>query len=136
MAGQDVPTKPTVPPADVLKLRAKLIFEESMETIQALACDVVLNASGELEVVQVTDSVHRILDVLDGCADLSVVTIGTLSSFGMPDKPILREVDDANLRKFGEGSYRREDGKWIKPKNWKAPDLMRLWVRYGGEDQD
>jgi len=61
--------------------------------------------------------------VVDGCADISVVTIGTLIAFGVDDEPVLEEVDSANLRKFGPGGYRREDGKWMKPPDWTAPDI-------------
>ena len=62
--------------------------------------------------------------VVDGCADISVVTIGTLIAFGVDDEPVLEEVDSANLRKFAPGSYRRDDGKWMKPPNWTAPNIM------------
>ena len=61
--------------------------------------------------------------VVDGCADISVVTVGTLIAFGVDDEPVLREVDEANLRKFAPGSYMREDGKWMKPPNWTPPDI-------------
>jgi predicted HAD superfamily Cof-like phosphohydrolase len=63
------------------------------------------------------------VEVVDGCADISVVTIGTLIAFGVDDETVLEEVDASNLRKFEPGSYRREDGKWIKPPSWTPPDI-------------
>jgi predicted HAD superfamily Cof-like phosphohydrolase len=66
------------------------------------------------------------IEVADGCADVSVVTIGTLSACGIADKPLLKEVDESNLRKFGPGYSKREDGKWIKPPDWKVPDIAKV----------
>ena len=141
-AGQEVPDLPTVPDPETCKLRAKLILEEALETIEALGVKVQVNhnllensekvSPWEFHTVSEPD----IAEVLDGCADLSVVTIGTLSAFGMPDLPVLNMVDQSNLEKFEEGSYRREDGKWMKPPTWKAPDFMYLWKYFLGETSD
>jgi len=35
-------------------------------------------------------------------------------------------VDENNLTKFGPGSYKREDGKWMKPPDFVGPDLSYL----------
>jgi len=64
-----------------------------------------------------------LVDIVDGCADISVVTIGTLSACGVSDEPIMREVDDNNLTKFGPGQYIRDDGKLVKPPNHKPPRI-------------
>ena len=40
-----------------------------------------------------------------------------------------KEVDQANLRKFGPGSYERDDGKWIKPPDWTPPDILGVLER-------
>jgi len=61
-----------------------------------------------------------------------VVTIGTLIAFGVDDEPVLEEVDQANLRKFGPGSYERDDGKWIKPPDWTPPDILGVLERQAG----
>jgi predicted HAD superfamily Cof-like phosphohydrolase len=65
-------------------------------------------------------------ETIDGCCDLSVVTIGTLSTLGVPDKPFLEEVDNNNLAKFGPGGYRNDYGKWVKPPGHKPPDISRI----------
>lgn len=132
-AGQETPSKPVIPDEETRLLRAKLILEEAIETIRAMGVGVRLRKSnGEQGVVTVDphelafyiDGEVDLEGVVDGCADISVVTIGTLIAFGVDDEPILEEVDQANLRKFGPGSYAREDGKWMKPPGWTPPDIL------------
>lgn len=129
--GQQIPEEPVVPDAHTRTLRAKLILEEALETIEALGvrvaahrngAEVLLTSDGADLTFEATDQVDM-EGVVDGCADISVVTVGTLISFGIDDEPVLEEVDAANLRKFEPGSYMREDGKWIKPPDWQPPDI-------------
>jgi len=108
-----------MPSVEVRQLRANLILEEALETITALGFTVQKD--------EVTNQLRpfaahtpNIVEVVDGCADISVVTIGTLSAFGVGDMPILEAVDTANLGKFGPGSYKREDGKWVKTARFQA----------------
>ena len=131
LAGQDVPASPEIPTEAVRLLRAKLIFEEAMETIEALGCKVGLPFGDDI----LADHRHfqvfmhgepDLIEIADGCADISVVTIGTLSACGIADRPLLEEVDDSNLQKFGPGSHRREDGKWIKPTGWVPPKIEKV----------
>jgi predicted HAD superfamily Cof-like phosphohydrolase len=132
-AGQDTPTEVTVPDRNTRILRAKLILEEALETIEALGVEVWAKGSGGSEEVGLgsTDTSLQFVNsgqvdlegVADGCADISVVTQGTLIAFGIDDEPLLEEVDEANLRKFGPGGYRRDDGKWMKPADWQPPDI-------------
>jgi len=126
--GQDTPEGAVIPDDDVRVLRAKLILEEALETVEAMG--VTVRAGSENGPVLDDDTFHYdaggevdLIEVADGCADISVVTIGTLIAFGIDDEPLLEEVDASNLRKFGEGSYRREDGKWIKPPDWHPPNI-------------
>lgn len=60
-------------------------------------------------------------------------SIGTLSACGIAYAPILREVDDANLRKFGPGGRRREDGKWLKPPDWEPPKIRERLEEQEGD---
>ncbi len=121
--GQEVPTSPMVPDEATRLLRAKLIMEEALETVEALGV-VVTDGDGysifmEFDIGGEPDLVA----IADGCADISVVTIGTLSACGIQDAPILLEVDRNNMTKFGPGSYRRDDGKWMKPPDFEGPDI-------------
>ena len=135
-AGQEIPAKPIMPSQEVRRLRANIFLEEALETIEGLGFQVVMKPfDGEIEVgPQVREP--DIVEVVDGCGDLSVVTIGTLSAFGVKDEPILQAIDASNLQKFGPGSYRREsDGKWMKPPDHKAPDIMGCLILQGYGDK-
>ena len=126
-AGQDVPDRVTIPDSSTRLLRAKLILEEALETVAALGIKV-KHQGREIHEDSLQWETGDDVDlegVIDGCADISVVTIGTMISFGVEDKPVLEEVDGANLRKFGPGSYSRGDGKWMKPPDWTPPDVLR-----------
>ena len=139
-AGQDVLTQPMVPNREVRLLRAKLIFEEAMETIGALGCkvDYVLGAGSAVNLEVLLDPAvePNLVLIADGCADISVVTIGTLSACGIADIPLLNEVDRSNLAKFGPGGYRREDGKWIKPDDWQPPNIVGVLNNQIQDDED
>jgi len=125
-AGQEVPVKVTIPNEDARKLRAVLIFEEAIETCEALGfC---LRSTKHYDMLGYGDYHFfpefdpNLEEIIDGCCDLKVVTTGTLSALGIPDEVFQEEVDEANLRKFTGDAHRREDGKWIKPSDWTAPN--------------
>lgn len=135
--GQDTPDRVTIPDDKIRILRAKLILEEALETVHALGVEVL--AGGEEGTLIQEKSLHYsapgkvdVIEVVDGCADISVVTMGTLIAFGVDDDPVLEEVDESNLRKFEPGSYRREDGKWMKPPGWTPPDIRGSIERGNG----
>ena len=127
-AGQETPSSVTIPDEKTRHLRASLILEEALETVLALGFDVVAqDAPVSIENCKLVGSRKPDLEgIVDGCADISVVTIGTLVACGIEDEPVLAEVDRANLRKFGSGSYVREDGKWMKPPDWQPPDIKQF----------
>lgn len=112
LPGRKVPEKLTIPDVEIRRLLAMLIIEEALETVTALGFNVwagpentepkwLLNGKTDLVDFQFLDCVTPNLEeVIDGCCDISVVAIGTLIAFGLPDQPFLEEVDRANLRKF------------------------------------
>ena len=130
-AGQDVEQMPIVPDSKTRHLRAKLILEECLETIEALGFRVTVRAEREIRVTLRMDQVTlheteegpNLTEIADGCADVSVVVTGTLIACGLPDKQLLSLVDQNNLAKFGPGHSFNEDGKLIKPPGHKPPDL-------------
>lgn len=130
--GQDVPTSPTMPDEKTRLLRAKLILEEALETIEALGFEV--HPIGEPpicidDLMFEPNGLADLVKVVDGCCDIAVVTTGTLSAFGVDDVEPQDMVNRANLRKFGPGGYLREDGKWIKPPDFVGPDgEIREWL--------
>ncbi len=141
MADQELPSSPKEPSPETRKLRASLILEEALETIRdGLGVNVYMIESVDgvedtygTEKIYLTGPYNKLyfdtdgkfdmIETVDGCADLSVVTIGTLSAIGVDDLVILEEVDNNNLAKFGPGGKRRDDGKWEKPPGHKPPDI-------------
>lgn len=118
LAGQEVPQSPLVPDLTTRILRAKLIMEEAYELFTALGLRMIEDEELTFEEAGEVD----LIAVADGCADLSVVTIGTLSACGICDDPLLAVVDASNLDKF-RGDAHLQDGKWIKPSDWKKPNI-------------
>ena len=139
LAAQTVPFKPVVPPRETRYLRAKIIFEEALETIAGLGFDVVIPRGSRTvmkDCYELSSDGHTppdLIEIVDGCADLRVVTTGTLSACGVPDKLVQFEVDQNNLAKFGPGGYRREsDGKWMKPPGHKPPRVKEIIAHHLG----
>lgn len=130
-AGQEVPLVITEPSPEIRKLRATLILEEALETIEGLGCSVYTHEiDGDYidsdSICVKADGEFKLEEVIDGCCDIKVVTTGTLVACGIPDDLPQTMVDESNLKKFGPGGHKREDGKWIKSKDWMPPD----WQNY------
>jgi len=125
-ANQDVPLVPTIPDEKTRRFRAKIILEEALETIKALGFNVIQNPKTTEPEIGPEVYEPNLVEIVDGCADIRVVTTGTLSACGVADEEVQIEVDNNNLSKFGPGSYKREDGKWMKPPTWKAPRIREI----------
>jgi predicted HAD superfamily Cof-like phosphohydrolase len=135
-ARQETPATPVVPGQKVRLLRAKLILEEALETVRALGVEVHVLSPNDDDRVVISEEESKLgfelrgmpdlTEIADGCADISVVTTGTLIACGIQDQPILEAVDQNNLDKFGPGHSWREDGKLIKPPGHKKVDLEPL----------
>lgn len=148
-AGQRVPETPTteLTPEERI-LRAKLMVEEVLETCNALGVQVhfwgqAINrghtGTQDWAGPAIQPSDYKIVgdldlvEAVDGCCDVKVVTTGTLSALGVSDDSVQEEVDKSNLRKFGPGGYKREDGKWIKGPDWRPPRLLEILIEQGWE---
>lgn len=139
-AGQSIAAFPSLRTFEIRKFRAAMILEEALETIDGLGFDVVLTGGHRIvsmDCALLSDTGHvpaDLIKIADGCADLKVVTTGTLSALGISDLPLQEEVDQNNLLKFGPGGHRREsDGKWIKPPGHRPPDIERVLTDQGWE---
>lgn len=140
-AQQKLPRTPIEPDLKTKKLRAALILEEALETIElGLGLKVYMDDDKLSRAVKIDrehiffkkESAFNMVELADGCADLSVVNIGTFSACGINAETILEAVDKANLAKFtGDGHTHPKTGKWIKPSNWKAPDIKGLLKKQG-----
>lgn len=135
LAGQETPSSPVIPSKETRRLRCKLILEECIETINALGFDVQID--GDLTLISsdfdtgfisfpCRKSGPNLVEIADGCADIKVVTTGTLTACGIDDEELQIAVDENNLAKFGPGSYRRDDGKWMKPPDHSPPDIESI----------
>lgn len=108
LAKQSVPEMPvqSLSPEERI-LRAKLIMEEALETIEALGVDMWTededgNCCGiEMGALSFTNiaGAFNLVDVIDGCCDLAIVTTGTLSACGVPDLPFQDLVNQSKLIK-------------------------------------
>lgn len=127
-AGHPVRKNPQTPPEDEVKLRTGLVVEEFFEFLQALY--------PQLKNVNEGSALYRLREVLrflrpepdlvalaDAMADLDYVVEGTRLAFGINGAPIAEEVQRTNMAKFGPGSWKREDGKQMKPPDWEPPDI-------------
>lgn len=120
--GQDCPTKPKQLDEATAKLRAKLIFEEALETLtKGLGLSVSLKKGGQTIVID-EDSLKEwmtdkeaitfqkqkevdLVELADGVSDLMVVGEGTTLAAGIDAEPIHSIVCAANLSKV----WRRDD---------------------------
>ena len=133
-ANQRTPDKPTIPDEKTRLLRAKLILEEALETIEALGFGVTQIPSETTQDewdFHVTKSID-LQQIIDGCCDLKVVTTGTLISCGIPDDYVQKMVDENNLEKSRNWTI-RDDGKFIKHPDHQPPDIAGFLedLRYG-----
>lgn len=105
---------------ETLALRKELIKEEFNETIEAID-----NAGVEL-ITEDKIAPATLAKIADGALDLTWVCLGTLHNLGVDPVPIWEEIKRTNMAKFGPGSWRREDGKLMKPPGWTPPDVAGL----------
>lgn len=137
LAGQSIPVVPTLSSFEVRKFRAEMVLEEALELIEGLGFDVeATHPDGELALVEAWKP--DLVKIADGCADVKVVTTGTLSALGISDLALQEEVDQNNLQKFGPGGHRREsDGKWMKPPGHQPPNIAGiLWAQGWAKEKE
>lgn len=107
------PPVPTQPDEAVLSLRRALIEEESREVLEAFA----RFQAAPLEAGRAAEFhalVHELTDML-------YVTYGALVAFGVEPDDVFAEVHRANMQKVA--GPKREDGKQLKPKDWRPADV-------------
>lgn len=102
---------PTVPPKAIKDLRRALVHEEMMEFFDALNGD-------------------DLPALADAAADVTVVVLGTMVSYGIDLRPVWDLVHRANMAKAG--GPRRDDGKILKPLGWQPPNVKAELQRQGG----
>lgn len=116
-----------------IELRAKLIIEEAIETVEAMGYRVSVRPVRTTRGVATEASLIRVRmvgggykkpnwpEVIDGLCDLVYVTLGTAVEAGINLNPFFREVHRSNMLKIG-GPV-RADGKALKPEGWEPPRI-------------
>lgn len=64
-----------------------------------------------------------IVELADASIDLDYVIEGMRISCGIDGRPLADIVHEANMKKFAKGCRYRNDGKLLKPLDWKPPDI-------------
>jgi len=59
---------------------------------------------------------------VDALLDAVYYALQHLSTTGLDCRPIWQLIHKANMTKFGSGGHLRNDGKWMKPPDFVAPD--------------
>ena len=132
--------KPRELSAKERELRAALILEEALETIEGLGIHVAIVGLRDATHYDVdTESTFELtpmdyydpIEVIDGCADLIYVTTGTMVQMGIKDKGPQEEVDYSNLTKFRDGYSVRYDGKIIKSPLYEPANIKKELEQQG-----
>ncbi len=131
-----LPDSPTIPSDFLLMKQARLVMEEFLELMDACGLRVTCELdSGELGLKKKRDVISMELPhIAKELVDVSVVVTGLMSEFGLKDKPLLEAVDNANLRKFGPGSYVDERGKLRKPKDFQDVNMSECLKNQGWKE--
>ncbi|KQP62844.1 hypothetical protein [Nocardioides sp. Leaf285] len=121
-------------------LRARLVFEEALEFVAAMGCDIEVSDSHvtkvSTEVVLNPDAGIDLVEAFDAICDLTVVTKGSAHTLGLPVDEGTLIVDATNRAKVDPATGRANRdryGKVIKPEGWVAPTaaLQALLVQRG-----
>ena len=107
--GQETLSKPTLPDNELADLRLDLIQEEVGELLVAL-------------------EKKDIVEIADALTDILYVTYGAGHAFGLDLDECFEEVHQSNMSKLGiDGKpIYREDGKVLKGRGYKPPQLGRI----------
>lgn len=123
--GQHVADKPSVPPDDVVRLRLRLVVEETVELLRA--CGAWIGPKNEVE--RHSNSDVDMVELADALADIDYVVEGTRLAFGISGASIANEVHRSNMAKAG--GKLDEHGKLQKPDGWTAPDIEGALIKQG-----
>jgi predicted HAD superfamily Cof-like phosphohydrolase/predicted RNase H-like HicB family nuclease len=116
---------PTVPSAERVKLRLRLILEEAFELLEASYPDsfmVGVFKAGVMDLIGDRNPSVNLPEFVDALADIDYVVEGTRLEFGVDGGPIAAEVHRANMTKVG--GPKDADGKQLKPPGWTPPNVL------------
>ncbi len=131
---QSIPDRYEIPDVATRKLRARLIMEEAIETVNALGFDVSFETdharivhSGDTKIEFYDGKEPDLVGIIDGCCDTIYVATAALCAVGAPDLSHLTLVHYANESKFPGGQVIKDaHGKYLKPAGWTPPNHKKL----------
>ena len=152
-ARQETPSTYTVPSDKLRIARARLLLEETLETVcyglgvqvrfphfGTTSLDPKIMKEKAIYQVESPDNIHSRtefdpIETIDGVMDMHVVATGTLVALGLPDLTFLEEVDNNNLKKIATGKLNPETGKFEKSPDHVPPDIRALFEQVKHEQQ-
>lgn len=124
------PTAPDRPEIRRANLRARLLVEETVETVVALvgaseAAELMREFAWEAQKMgEHGKGRPDLVEVVDGLCDVIYVALGTAEACGVDLEPHFAAVHASNLSKIGSG--RDINGKIVKPEGWTPPDICGI----------
>lgn len=128
-------------------LRARLVFEEALEFVEAMGCVVRAECRVEMGEVVLSDEIgvyvdaHAEIDLIeaaDALADLDYVVTGSALTMGIPHTDVVAEVHRSNMSKLdpatGQPILREGDGKVLKGSAYSPPDVRAVLHSWGAPD--
>ena len=152
-SGKELPTHPRPMTREEVLFLVKMNVEELMELLATVPSDkpsdFTPEAQTRLDLLQVVESARCpakgkpatetevIADQVDALVDIDYYNGNAACKVGMDVDAVFDVVHrDGNMsKKFPDGTFHRNDeGKVIKPPNWKEPDVLSVvqtWKLYG-----
>lgn len=132
-AGQPVEYVPAIPSEEAMRHAARILLEETIETINAMGYEIRVGEKVFLEqdgYIMIRKSDPDLVEIADGYTDVDYVVQVGYNTFGLPGDALFSEVAQNNLDKF-RGAYSfSSTGKLIKPPNHPKPDIEGIVKRY------
>lgn len=133
---ETMPPTPNIPEFTIRRLRAKLMLEETLETIHAMGIHVHMMSMREslleIENLAFVESREKpdLIEIADGLADQEVVMLGTALVHGVDMVPIFEAVMTNNMLKLENPRF-DSMGKLIKPHGHPRPDIEKVLREQG-----
>lgn len=105
------------------------VVDKCIDSQYSMYLELIKEEVGELQAaIEDEDKVEQ----LDALIDILVVTVGAIHSMGADGEGAWNEVMATNFAKIDPTTgkvIKREDGKILKPDDWKAPELTPFLTR-------
>jgi predicted HAD superfamily Cof-like phosphohydrolase len=137
LIGAPILSTPQVPSDDRVRLRMRMLLEETLECLDACFVDDHVTTDQLKRLVEsYIDKNEVSVDLpllIDGFGDVDYIVEGNRLEFGTDGQPIADAIHKANMAKVGPDGWivRREDGKVLKPEGWTPPDIEGELKRQG-----